>query len=388
MADQICGGVDSVFAYAALAVGLAWLRSVSFTTGLITLLFVPLWTVVGYTSRLLGIVWIHKIWQLDASVGWNFRWVEIGSILITTLLIVASLALFRKLFEPLNDIDSELDPIVSALNKLIVWPQQDPNDEILPDDPYELKVYFIGKAEFEAERARYLTHEWTCDRTLLWDVRVLAIVFLMLAIFPAISLARQGWSDLSFGRSDFPLETMQKLDSADTLPESLNASWVRTSYEKQTRSSRSRLPEHSYRWRYAMGKQAFDVALEFPLVGWSDPAPEYASRGWREVSHAIEDKRKLPWGQIEFTNEFGGSVYLFYGYLSASQEPYTLVAPHLLDDGGISANRSEHTPSTTTMRVQLMIESGAALSPEKLKLFGERFLELREHLLPSADPKG
>jgi exosortase/archaeosortase family protein len=402
VADEVCGGLSSVYAFAAFAIALGLWQHHSLIVGLKTLLLVPLWTLLGHFLRIFGILSLQEYMQRDFSNGWDYRILEVTTSLVVMLLIWASSRLLKRLFDPIPVADAEFGPVFSGLNKFFCWPQPDPFDDLEPDDEYERKRFLKMKEERAARLPQLADFWWTQNGWSVWLVRGLAAVFLLLALSPLRGLATQGIQGLNFGRPQYSLSQVEQIARAESFPDELEGGWKKVGFQAVQRNPRSRKGEFSLMWRYRAAEREFDVSLDLPFLGWNDPVNEFEMRGWKAATTEIRAQDLWPWGECDLQNELGGTVTLFYSLVTPDGVPYTTVPTGLAGeqagnssgvmdgtstpnaDPAAAALSSSTQPTVSqsqtaiTYQFQMLNESGVELTSEERQLLRDQFLRLRE----------
>lgn len=393
IADEICGGVPSVYAFGAFAILLGLISHSGFIVGLKTLLLVPLWTLLGHFLRLFGILTIQEYFHRDLSSGWDYRLLEATTAGMVLLLIWASNRFLSQIYQPIPVADAEFGPIFSGLNKLFCWPQPDPFDDLVPEDDYERQHFLASRAERQAQQSHSDDFLWNSVPAALWTVRIVPIVLLLAALLPLSSLA-QGLSSLNFGRPTVSWAEVEAIGGPQSLPSTLDGGWQQVGFQAIQRNSRSRKGEFSLLWVYHASDGDFTASIDLPFLGWNDPIEELRLRGWKSGPVEIHWAQGWPWGECELENELGGRETIFYALFTRSGQPYTRVPPRLTADQELGADGAaednvkadeaaraedvEQSATTVTYQFQLLSESGGELSPVQREALRTQFLQLRQ----------
>lgn len=394
VADEVCGGLGSVYAFGAFAILLGLLQHSGFIVGVKTLVLVPLWTLMGHFLRIFGILTLQEYTHRDFSNGWDYRILEVTTAAIVLLLIWCSSRFFRRIFEPIPVADAEFGPVFSGLNKLFCWPQPDPFESLLPDDDYEKQRFLKRRAERLAQQPKQTVFLWSSVPATLWTVRIVPAVLLLAALLPISSLASQGLSSLNFGRPNLSLAQVEGLAGPDSLPDTLEAQsqidgegqieWKKIGFQTVQRNPRSRQGEFSLRWIYRSSEGEFTTVIDLPFLGWNDPIDELELRGWKAGPVDIRWQDDWPWGECELENELGGKETIFYALFTRNGEPYTLVPSRLLPEQATesvdveTAAANQQSATAVTYQFQLLSESGGELSQAGREALRAQFLKLRE----------
>lgn len=384
VADEVCGGFGSVYAFAAFAITISLLQHATFLVGLNTLLLVPLWTLLGNFLRMFSILVVQDLWKRDLSNGWDYRIVEIASVMLVLLLIWSSSRLLRRLFEPIPVADAEFGPVFSGLNKLFCWPQPDPFEELEPEDEYERQRFRKRREELMASRSRDVDFLWSGNSATVWTVRVTSAILLLCAAFPIASLAKQGLGELSFGRPVISRTTAEGLGKKESLPAELEGGWKLRGYQFMQRNPRSRHGEFSLLWRYGFEERLFDLTIDLPFVGWHDPASPLKLQGWKIEQSTVHWQEGWPWVVSQLENELGGKAVIFHSLMTRNGEPYANIPAEFssspdgeADNDHQSETSSQQSATATTYQVQLFSESGVELSDTERQTLQNQFLNLR-----------
>ncbi len=402
VADEVCGGLGSVYAFGAFAILLGLLQHSSFIVGFKTLLLVPLWTLMGHFLRIFGILALQEYVQRDFSNGWDYRILEGTTTAIVLLLIWCSSRFIRRIFEPIPVADAEFGPVFSGLNKLFCWPQPDPFDRLEPEDEYEKQRFLKRRAERLAQQPKQATFLWSSLPATLWTVRIVPAVLLLASLMPVISLASQGLSSLNFGRPKLSVAQVEGLAGPDSLPDTLvsqsqaeakdeagaegqgQIEWKKLNFQIMQRNPRSRQGEFSVQWAYRSSEGEYTAAIDLPFLGWNDPIEELQLRGWKAGPVDIRWQDDWPWGECELENELGGKETIFYTLFTRGGEPYTRVPSRLLPEQEAESTDVEtseaiqQSATAVTYQFQLLSESGGELSQAGREALRAQFLQLRQ----------
>jgi hypothetical protein len=223
---------------------------------------------------------------------------------------------------------------------------------------------------------------------------VAALVLLICAALPASTLAKQGLSQLNFGRPTLTMSQVQSLANQDSLPPEIEGGWQRRGFQLVQRNPRSRQGEFSLIWRYSLDDQQFDASVDLPFVGWHEPATQLQLQGWKIDQPKIQWEDDWPWAETKLENDLGGRAVIFHALLTSSGEPYRNVPADLLDEQSLSPEQDESQASalaatqlastTITYQFQLFSETGEELADDDLRLLREQFLQLRKIALKLA----
>ncbi len=384
VADEVCGGISSVYAFGAFAIAISLLQHTSFIVGLKTLVLVPLWTMLGHFLRMFGILTMQEIWGRDFSSGWDFRILEICIAVLVLLLIRSTSRFLRRMFDPIPVADAEFGPVFSGLNKLFCWPQPDPFEELEPDDEYERQRFRKRKEEKLASRRQNSDFQLSENAAANWTIRVATAVLLLCAALPISSLAKQGLSQLNFGRPVLSRIQVEALGDKDSLPAELDGGWQQRGFQFVQRNPRSRQGEFSFVWRYGFAERLFDASIDLPFVGWNDPASQLELQGWKVERSVIRWQDDWPWTESQLENELGGKAIIFHSLFTRTGEPYIHIPAELRDEQLPDANTEDHNAATNqqsttavTYQFQLFSESGIELSDADREALQDQFLNLR-----------
>ncbi len=402
VADEVCGGLGSVYAFGAFAILLGLLQHSGFIVGLKTLVLVPLWTLMGHFLRIFGILALQEYVHRDFSNGWDYRILEGTTAALVLFLIWCSSRFFRRIFEPIPVADVEFGPVFSGLNTLFCWPQPDPFKSLEPEDEYERQRVLKRRAERLAQQPKPPAFLWSRVPVTMWTVRIVPVVLLLAAILPLRSLASQGLGSLNFGRPQLSMAQVEGLAGPDSLPDTLEGQsqaegdgerkvqWKRIAFQTVQRNPRSRQGEFSLRWGYHSSEGEFTAAIDLPFLGWNDPIDELELRGWRAGPVEIRWQDDWPWGECELENELGGKETIFYTLFTRGGEPYTHVPARLLSEPAAetidieTAAANQQSVTAVTYQFQLSSESGGELSQAGREALRAQFLKLREAALALA----
>lgn len=387
VADEVCGGLASVYAFAAFSIVISILQHTSFLVGLKTLVLVPLWTLFGNFLRLFGIVVVKEYWERDLSNGMDFRILEISTAVLILLLIWSTSRFLRRLFDPIPVSDAEFGPVFSGLNKLFCWPQPDPFEELEPQDEYERQRFRKRREELLANRQRNTDFRWSKNAAATWSVRATTAILLVCAALPIGSLAKQGINQLNFGRPQISPSQAEGLGNKDSLPAELEGGWKQRGFQFLQRNPRSRQGEFSLLWRYGLEERVFDVSIDLPFVGWNNPASPLELQGWKVEQSTVHWQDNWPWIESRLENQLGGKAIMFHSLFTRSGEPFANVPPQVSGDEEEQSAENDAAPldsaayqatsTAITYQFQLFSESGIDLSDADRQALLDQFLNLR-----------
>lgn len=377
MANEICGGQASLFAYLSFAVLVCMLAKRGLLVSIASLICVPIWVMLSHYIRLFGILLAKEYWERDIATGWDFRILEVSTIIMVLGLIWLSTIFFKQLFEPIPVADAEFGPIFSGINKMFCWPQADPFEEMEPEDEYERKQFLKIKEKQAAELAKIPRYHWHADSRVLWVVRGASVVMLLCGLVPIGQLLSRG---LEFGVPSVSPQEAENLIAQDALPAELaEGRWKLRDMTPVSRNPRSSFGRYSLLWRYNSGQKQLIVSVDMPFLGWHDAVAARRLEGWKSESHAVDIENDWPFGFAELENELGGKAYLYYGFVNRKAEPFTKVPAYLsvVNQDGLSGNANQNG-NQATYQIQVFIETGEEVSRAERAEIKERFLELRE----------
>lgn len=398
VADEICGGIGNVYSFASFAAVLLTVLHRGMIVAIKVILLVPFWALLSNFIRLFAILAIFEYWpSYNLSDGRDYTILILCTNILSLLLIWASSNFFRSLFEPIPVADAEFGPVFSGLNKLFLWPQADPFEDVEPEDPDERKFYLKRQAEKEALHEQRSDFDWLSDKPAKLTVAVSAFTVVVCAFLPIRTLASQGLSNLNFGTPSISLEEIESLSSEDQLPATLEGGWNRIGFDITQRNPRSRLGQYSLKWRYSSAQLHLNAAIDLPFLGWHDPIAERIRLGWSSEDAKISVDNDWPWGEAELENELGGKAYIFYSLFTPSSQPFKNVPSHAGDrvniasadmkdqdtsaDTSPSATAENLTDTTITYSFEVFVETGVELSNTKRSVLRDIFLSLRERAM-------
>lgn len=380
MANEVCGGRASLFAFISFAVLLCMITKRGLLVSAAAVLCVPIWVLLSHYIRLFGILLAKEYWDRDIATGWDFRILEASTIVLVLGLIWLSTIFFKQLFEPIPVADAEFGPVFSGINKMFCWPQPDPFEEMEPEDEYERQQFRKMKEKQEAIQAKIPKYDWHNDSRVLWLVRGTAIVMLVCGLIPLGTLFSRG---LEWGIPSISPQQAESLISQDALPTELdNGSWRLINASSISRNPRSSLGRYSFVWQYGSGQKQLYASIDLPFLGWHDAIGARRLEGWKSDFHAVEVDGNWPFGFAELENELGGKAYLYYSFVNRNAEPFSKVPAFLsiVNPDDLSEDASIQSANQATYQIQVFIETGEEVSRVERSEIKDRFLELRESI--------
>jgi exosortase len=311
--DEACSGVGSLYSLLATALFLLVFNQRSLWVGLLTLLTVPAFAVLGNFLRLLaialGLEWYGFDWSFGApherlgfvTFGiaalclWSAEWM-IGSALAPI-----PLTYFRdhRAWNP----DAVRHYL--GLNRLLAWPGESSQSEFVEEQ----------EAAVQPKSATGL-YPWQTR----WSM------FLPLAVLASTTLAGGGlvlWVMKDGGYFHAPTITAEirtGFPGKDSLPKNIDG-WELIDFQEATRSQDDIEGAASQLWTYRKGDELLRFSLDFPFRGFHPLWMCYVANGWRDGEKSLVEGT---WSSLEndLFHELRGSGYLLFGFFDEWGDPY------------------------------------------------------------------
>jgi len=325
--DEACSGVDSLYALMAICLCLVlWFRQRLFVA-LISLSLVPVWASCGNIVRLVSIVLGLEWLGIDLSHGTQHTILGLlvfaGAFSCDFAFIQFAGALFRKKTPTPDRI-----PVSSPNPRVVKQPMP-----IMANVAFML--LFLGIGTFSIQ--------------FLWRSS--------LQRYPTIDPA-----------------ALSILKENQNLPRRLD-DWQLEGYQNLERSRESSQGQFSNVWTYRSSAGPIMVSTDFPFRGFHLLAICYQGAGWRlnSASQQIEldfgGEDSTPAGKyypqtLDMSNDQGKFAYVVYAIFQLDGEPVRSAAK-----GVQGFERFEQTIlEPVTFQIQIMMESGEAISPEQREI--------------------
>lgn len=396
--EEACSGIGSMYAVLAVAALLVLLNRRSLLVTVLTLLSVPVWSMLGNFARLLAVALAQHFYERDLSHGTDHELLGLITFGVAVLGLWMTEAALAALFQPVSPTAPEFWFLFRSLNVAFLWPNQDPFGDALDDE----------EGPTAKPRENPVPQQATTPQVNLWDVpswRVLvrgaAIAALVIGTAPAVVLARGGPLDiLSFNLPHFTETDLERFPGEDSMPASLRGNgageWRRVGFHVQHRSSASFFGEYSRIWEYRRGEDRFLLSMDLPFRGPHPLEVCYTNSGW--TVNSLDQKRNSsstpwPWTEITLSNDFSSQAFVCYAMLTEEGKPYS-GAPGVLPSADLWTARvgsgitravfdanSQPLSQPVCYQVQVLCESGSELTDEEKEEIRDCFLQARAILL-------
>ncbi len=322
LADRLCQGLDSVYAFLALVTAYLILSRRGLLVGLTAIITTPFWVMLGNYCLLLTICLVHTYQDRDLTSGWDYVGLRVAVDVTVLLFVFVFIRTVARFAEPVPATEPEFGPVFSALNKLQCWPQKDPFEELEPDDPDEARHYRriqAQKAQLMEQRARV---DWTVQPKMRWTVIASSLLFALAGIVP-LALLASGRVLPAFAGTALSQAVDNQLNVL-ALPAVFNGWQLDAQSERPDRAEGISVRN----WQYQSAGQTAFVSLEYPTSGWKSPVEVRTRYGWRVVASSFErpiadDLSNGTWliYFAELQNALGGTAYVWASCLDAGVNP-------------------------------------------------------------------
>ena len=361
---DVCAGVDSVFAFIAIGIAVVAIRRSSFLSGLITLLVVPLFSVLENVLRLLAIAMGVFYFKADLTDGWPHFVIGVVVFIVSVLAFWLTHQTIVALLEPI-DVETANSKVIDFYQFVTRWPAV--REELETTDAADVEIPV-----------------WKPSMVLL--VGPFAISIGLIAVMAYASMTISDSATLAVRISE---EKAAALPSDEAFSEQFFG-LKKVGFRSLTQPGSSPLGKYSHLWRFDdQGNQVF-VSLNFPFDGWQQVWSFYELSGWKiiEVKPVeVPADSGQSWRVEEFKmqNQYGLYGFVWYAFFDESgarvdREPDTkqLSRRNIFE----RLQNREVPDAKVTYQVQVFFESGKELSEAEMernrKLFFAIYDQVRQ----------
>ena len=364
--DEACSGVDSLYALAAVALGLVIWNQRNFLQSLMVLLTVPLWAWLGNTIRILSIVILLDRFNIDLTHGWPHSLLGMLTFAISCICLISIQLLFTTLLTPFSFSSIVSGPFHTLFNWVVSFPQEDP----AKITRREFKSQIQGKSETTSTLSRSLGIIHCATWILLSAVAVLPV----LGIGP--------WKREFVATPVFSQSSVEQTIVADSLPASL-AGMRQVAFWTVHRDNDNTNGAHSAAWQYMDGEQQIQVSIDFPFVGFHALEVCYLLTGCT-LTNPVQNVdielggtlSQLVINEFHFVNALSDECFACYTAFDRQGESVSGTNSRLLRGTAL-----EDVPHVS-FQVQLLIEGCGNLTDEQRGRFRKILAEICEKILP------
>ena len=357
----VCAGADSVFAFLAIGIAVIAIRRCSFLPGLLTLLTLPLFSVLENVLRLLVIAIGLVYFKAELAEGWAHFVVAVSVFLASVLSFWLTHKAIVSIFEPI-DRETEKNRLIKFYQMVTRWP-----------------VRGEGPIPSGAQQAI-----WKPSLVSLAGPFVICLLVGAISVYSAVVISNSG--ALMVGVSE---EKAALLPSDEAFPEQFGG-LRKVSFRTITKSGKSQLGKYSHLWRFDdQGNQVF-VSLDFPFQVWQPIWSFYQSSGWKilEIKPVeVPANSSQTWTVEEFKmqNQYGLYGFVWFASFDKNGIPVdrelgtdTLSRKNIFE----RLQEKELPEPQLTYQVQVFFESGKELNEAETernrKLFFAIFEQVRQ----------
>ncbi|MEZ6137265.1 MAG: archaeosortase/exosortase family protein [Pirellulaceae bacterium] len=299
----------SVFALIAWGICLCLFRHRSLLQGfLVTLAAIILYVMTVYFAVCLT-VYLQRQYGV-ALIPEYLPWIHAGQLLTAMALVVMFDTGLGMVFRTVPVSEPDFVTIFYFGNKLLHWPQVDPQESVVPDDPEERELFEQQKLAEISERRVWPATDWQEQLVMRWSVYLSCGLLGTVALAPFWLMAR---GELLAPPPAFRTPSVEELahdfPKKDSLPQRIG-SWQMVEYEIAA-DEIARLE-----WRYNWRGQLVIAHVSFPHVGpLVGPPAESGSALLKDG----RDKESIQFSQL--VNALGSRTYVFSSSLNANLEP-------------------------------------------------------------------
>lgn len=352
----VCGGAESVFALMAIGLAIVVSRRCSLLVSLLTILSVPLCSVLGNVFRLIAIAIGFEYLDTDLSTGSGY---------IATSLVVFAISVACVLLLHISA-QAIFDPILERagtnnLTKFYQWVAAWPQTEQSLSDPNPWRARFV----------------------FLMVPSLACFIFGSLSAYAIFSSEKAKTSSIAMNE-----EQAASLPSQSAFPVQFGSLRM-TGYNPTTQSAADRITRYSHQWKFDdSGNQIF-VTLDFPFDGWRPVSAGYQSSGWKIIDTkpvVIPPERGgEAWTAEEFSmqNQYGLFGFVWYAFFDNNGVPIKRANDKVGSSRINLLARLQKSPSVQlplSFQVQLFLESGRELNESELASNRQLFFEVFERL--------
>lgn len=363
--DEACSGVNTVFAFVALAgLYVCWAHR-SWAIAIPLILSGVGWAVLLNVVRVVSIVVAFEYGEVDLSEGWPHTALSLVLLPLTLLLLLGTDSLLMLLFGPIHQSGHgkiKLPPLALHWNRLLGWKECPLNSA---DGP---KLALASSLDDADGSGAVAARPW------LPTVAALSVLLCLL------QLGLLGQAAVVTAPTQLAFQSLHE----GALPKELDG-WSQTAFEKETRKSGDNFGEHSLIWKYALpGHGSAAVSFDYPFVDWHELTHCYLGTGWsvtrREQVYASDDLDPLVLAELEKpTGEYAILVFGIFDREGNCVAPPDSIASRF--SHRLSKVFTKYRVQSETYQLQVLLEIPKPSSQNHQQELLIRFQQLKKMML-------
>jgi exosortase len=363
--DEACSGVDSLYALAAVALGLVIWNQRNFVQSLIVLMTVPVWAWLGNTIRILAIAMLLDQFDMDLTHGLPHSILGMITFSLSCACLLVTQSLLTTLLTPFPFKSITAGPFHELFNSVVTFPRNE---------------FSVGKkknAPSTGESVPPLLSRKSIGimHCAVWGLLGAGAALPVMGIGP--------WKRESIKTPVISQAAVEQTFVASSLPSTV-ADMRQVAFQTVHRERDDTNGAHSATWQFIDGEQRVQVSVDFPFVGFHALEVCYLLTGCSLMTpvESIDLERKgspseLVINEIRFVNALSDECYSCYTAFDRDGRPVS----------GTESRFSRGVPTENAPRVsyqaQLFIEGCGKLSDEQRSRYRQILGEVCELLLPT-----
>ena len=371
--EEACSGIDSLYALAAVGIGIVLVNKHTFIPALFTLAMVPVWAITCNALRIVAITVGIEYFSIDLSEGLSHTILGLVLFAIASLGLIDTEHLITRVVKA-----RELLPRTGRFSRLVDWLLKWPGEHST-STPSE-QDFFVPSA---------------LPRFAVFVLGFSCCICCVIGFLSFVAL----YSDpqLNYVTSSLTEDEAKLLPSGLDMPVRIG-SLSRVRFNDEQRDSLSVFGKYSHTWILS-GEEGQSIAsLDFPFIGWHSLSICYVSTGWTVIGSnqtVLKSADGKPWSLSEFEiqNKSGEFGYVLYAHFDSAGIPVQVPTAtgwiqerNLLARLGLFSSNIESGSVSNRYQVQLFSQSNKQLPIERKEVLRSDFLELFETLRVKSIP--
>lgn len=359
---DVCAGVDSVFAFIAIGIAVVAIRRCAFLPGLITLLVVPLFSVLENVLRLLVIAMGLFYFKADLADGWAHFVVAVVVFIVSVLSFWLTHQTIVAVLEPI-DVETAKSRVIDFYQLVTRWPADRGEQETTDAEDVEIPT-------------------WKPSMVSLMGPFAISLILVAVSAYASMTISDSG--PLMARMSE---EKAASLPSDEAFPEQFGG-LKKVGFRSITQPGNSPSGKYSHLWRFDdQGNQVF-ASLDFPFQGWQPVWSFYQLSGWKIIDvKPVEVPKDFgqSWLVEEFKmqNQYGLYGFVWYAFFDENGVPVDrkLDTEQLSRKSIFERLQNKEVPiAQLTYQVQVFFESGKELSEAETERNRKLFFAIYEQV--------
>ena len=363
--DEACSGVDSLYALAAVALGLVIWNKRNFLQSLLALMTVPLWAWLGNTIRILTIAIMLDRFNIDLTHGWQHSMLGMITFGLSCGCLLFTQSLTAHLLTPFPHNSVDAGPFHTLYNWVVSFPRASSTSGTKKRSPSQTE----SDSDVLSRLPIGILH---CT---VWVILGVAASLPVLGIGP--------WKRAYVPTPVFNQSIVEKTFVATSLPDSV-AGMSQVNFQTVHRDRDNTNGAHSATWQFRDGQQLIQVSIDFPFVGFHALEVCYLLTGCT-LTHPtanieIQNTRNLKQlvvNELRFVNAMSDECFACYTAFDRNGQSVSGIESRLA-----RGTANENAPRVS-FQVQLFIEGCGDLTDEQRNRYRQILVEVCELAIPT-----